>query len=192
MIDKLNEKHGFAQERVVTPEDVERVSQGVDSSEEGSVQPTTTLTDEFGHGGRYIRLSGSRFDILEDPVAISLGDELEAQNTVLGQVHVSCENSSVGTVHLFTSKVLLQWPLSSLVVLERYVAICGEGTRKHRDETKRRLERLIQDVAHLVLKILCRNQRVQELFAMHKHSLDLTTGTCTHGLEIKRLPQLVD
>jgi hypothetical protein len=69
-------------------------------------------------------------------VAVALGDELEAEDAVLGQVHVGGEDAGVAAVQLLARKVLLQGPLAVLVVLQRHVAVRREGTGQDGDETE--------------------------------------------------------
>ncbi|KAI6748718.1 hypothetical protein HG531_007665 [Fusarium graminearum] len=137
--DELDEEGEFSEERVVRSKEVEEVNNGVYSSEERTVQPTTSLEDQLRH------------------LTIALGYELKAKNTI------------------FSEEVLLKGTLSVLIVLKGNVA------------------RLIKNVAHLVLKILSSDQWVQKVPSTStQHSLDLTTGTTAHGLQIERLPEMVN
>ena len=192
LVEELNEEHELANERVVGAEDLVGVGKRINGSEEGTVQPTPTLQDEIGHFSRHVGLTRSGLDVLQDPSAVPLGNELEAENTIFSQVHVCREDICVCTMHLLTGKVLLQRALAALIVLECNIAVSRERTGKHRDETKGRLQRLVKNVGHLVFKVLGRDQRVEQFLAVDQHSLDLTASTSTHRLEIERFPELVD
>src|SRR6266536_3844782 len=98
--------------------------EGVDSSEETTIQPSTSLQDQFCHLVWYVGFSCSGFDILKDPVAITFRNQLETENTILSKIHVSREDTSVSTVHLFSSKVFLERSVSSLVILQSHISIC--------------------------------------------------------------------
>ena len=192
LIHKLHIQHELAHERVIAPADLVEVHNGVHGREEAAVQPAAALQDELGHAVRHVRLAVGALDVLQDPAAVALAHELEAQDAVLGQVHVGGEDARVGAVHLLAREVLLERALVRLVVLQRHVAISRERAGKHRDEAKGRLERLVEDVAHLVLEVLRRDQRVDELLAGAQHDLDLAAGAAAHRLEIEGLPELVD
>lgn len=126
-------------------------------------------------------------------MAVALGDELETQDTILGEVHVGRENAGVAAVQLLTGKVLLQGTLTVLVVLQSDVAVSGEGTGQDGNEAEGGFERLVENVTHLVLKVLSGDERVDQVLAARaQHGLDLTAGAGAHGLEIEGLPQMVD
>ena len=65
------------------------------------------------------------------------------------------KQASVATaaVHLFTLEVGRKGTLAIGAVLERLVAVRTESTRKHRDVAEDTLERLVQNVRHLVLYV---------------------------------------
>ena len=165
---------------------------GIHSREETTVKPTTTLHDEFGHAIRHICFACRRLDVLQQPATVPLGHNFETQDSVFGQIHVGREDSGVGTMHLFTQEVPLQRTLTVLVVLQSDISVGRKGTGEDSNETKRRLQGLVENVTQLVLEILPSDQRVEQFFAMRQHDLDFTTGTATHGLHVKSLPQLVN
>ena len=138
----------------MTAPDLVEVCQGVYRREEGAVQPSSSLQNEIGHLFGYISLAGGRLDILQDPAAVAFAHEFPTENAVLSQVHVCSENASIRTVHLLTRKVLLQWTLTCLVVLQSNKSVRREGSGKDRNEAKGTLERLVEDVAHLVFEVL--------------------------------------
>ena len=100
-------------------------------------------------------------------------------------------------MHLLAQEILLQWSLIHMIILKcnvpiskhsqypnsntkkkRNSPICTECTRQHSDIPKHALQRFIEDITHLVLKILSRNQRVQEVdseFTLEGD--DFATGT---------------
>ena len=69
------------------------------------------------------------------------------------------------THHLFTQEILLQRSVSHSIVLECNIPVGRKRARQHSDIPKDALEGLIQDVAHLVLKVLRRNERIDEVDA---------------------------
>lgn len=118
LIRKLDKEENLPQERVMTPEDLVKVGQRVHCSEERSVQPPSPLQDKVGHLSRHVRLSSRGLDILQDPRTIPLADELPAENTIFGEIHVGGENARIRTMHLLSGKVLVEWSLASLVILQ--------------------------------------------------------------------------
>ena len=83
-------------------------------------------------------------------------------------------------------EVLLKRP-----ALDCTIPVGTESTGKHADVTERRLERLVQNVGHLVLKILRRNKRVDELATVLDHGMDLTAGATEIGVIVESLPEVV-
>ena len=57
-------EHEFAQETMVAAEELVEVNNRVHGSEERSIQPSSSLQDEFRHLIRYISLSCRWFDVL--------------------------------------------------------------------------------------------------------------------------------
>ena len=51
---------------------------------------------------------------------------------------------------------------------------------------------LTQDVRHLILKVLCGDQWIQELPATLDHGVDFTTATTEVSVVVERLPEIVD
>lgn len=131
LIEEFNEKHRLPHEAVVTAANLVEMGHSIDSGEETSIQPAAPLENELGHAVRHIRLAAGRLDVRQNPSAVALRDNLETQDTVLGQIHVGSENTGVGTMHLFSSKVLFQRALAVLVVQKRDIAVCRKGTRQH-------------------------------------------------------------
>ena len=97
-----------------------------------------------------------------------------------------------GTYHRLAQEVLLQRTFALSVVLQRDVAVRAEGTRKHGDISKDRLERLVQDVRHLVLEVLCGDEWIEQLLALVDHGMDLSTASAEVRVVVERLPQMVD
>lgn len=192
LVQRLKEEHKLSQETMVASPLLVEMGDRVHSGEETTVEPSTALQNELGHAVGNISLTRRGLDILEQPAAVALGDDLEAQNSILGEIHVGCENTGIGTVHLLSSKVSLQRPLAVLVVLQGYVPIGRKRTRQDGNEPERRLQRLVEDVGDLVLEVLSGDQRVQQLLSMRQHDLDFTACASAHGLHVKRLPQVVD
>ena len=179
---------------MIGSEKLVKVSNGVDGSKERTVQPTTTLQNQFRYRVRHISLARGRLDILQNPVAVSLGDKLKAENSIFGEIHVGFKQTrSATSVKRFSQKVFLERTLAVLVILQSNVSIGGESSGQDGNETKGRLKRLIENVAHLVLKVLSSNQGVHKVLATSsQHGLDFTTGASAHGFKVKRLPEVVD
>ena len=66
---------------------------GIDRGSEIAVQPTTTLADKFCSAFGHISLTLGRLDVGQMPLGSSLCDQLETENTVLGQEHVLLEDA---------------------------------------------------------------------------------------------------
>lgn len=61
------------------------------------------------------------------------------------------------------------------------------------DIAKDRFERLVQDVAHLVLEILSSHKRIQQIFPEHALERDnLSTGSANGRVDVERFPQVID
>lgn len=150
LIQKLDVEHHFPDKTVITPPDVKAVDQRINCRKEGSVQPTSALHNQLRNLVRHIRLCRRCLDVLQHPMRIPLGDQLETQNTILGEVHIRGEDTGISTMHLFTLEILFERPNSVGVVLQRHVPVCGEGTREHRDETEHTFEWFVEDVRHLI------------------------------------------
>ena len=69
---------------------------------------------------------------------------------------------AAAAVHLFTLEVGRKGTLAIGAVLERLVAVRTESTRKHGDVAEHTLQRLVQDVRHLVLEVLRCGERALE------------------------------
>lgn len=59
-------------------------------------------------------------------------------------------------------EVLTEGAMACVIVLQRVVSICRQRTRQHSNVAKHRLKRLVEDIGHLVLKVLRRNKRVEK------------------------------
>ena len=91
----------------------------------------------------------------------AFSDELETEDAIFGEIHVGGEDACIRAMHLLAGEVLLKRTIPRLVVLESDEAIGGEGTGEDGDKSEGGLERLVQDIAHLVLEILSRNKRIE-------------------------------
>jgi hypothetical protein len=85
-----------------------------------------------------------------------------ATYTILGQVHVGGKDVGSSTVHLFAQKVLLQRSVTHRVVLQRNVSVCAESTGKHGNVSEDAFQRFVEDVGHLVLKVLSGDERFEK------------------------------
>ena len=79
----LNLKQNLPSHRVIRLPNLFTIHEGIDSREEGTVQPTTTLRDKLGHRVRNISLTDRTLNELQDPSLFSLRNELPAENTIL-------------------------------------------------------------------------------------------------------------
>ena len=192
LVGELDEEHNLTKETVVAPVDLVEVCDGVDGREEAAVQPSPPLHDEFRHLVWHICFPGRGFHILQDPAAVAFRDQLEAEDTIFGKIHVCSEDACISTMHFLASKVLLQRSLAGLVILKCDISVGGEGSRKHGNKAECRFQRLIENVAHLVFKVLRCHQRIDELLTRAQHDLDLAASTSAHGLKVKSLPEVVD
>lgn len=138
----------FPEKVVSRSPDSPEADHGVCRSEDGAIQPSSSLRYEFGYGGRDICTRFGGFDILQSPFSIAFGDNLKGQNSIFGQELVTVENGRCrsGEVHQFTVEVRSEGTGPIGVIADRRIPIGGECTRQDRDETKYRLERLIEDV----------------------------------------------
>ena len=114
LIEEFDVEQDFAREGVVSLPDLLEVDQGVDGGEEGSIEPTTALGDEFRNcvcmGSvwldleegrlltRHISLAKGTFDELQHPLLSSFGYQLPTQDSVFSKVHVGCEDVGISTV----------------------------------------------------------------------------------------------
>ena len=57
LINEFDHQHSFPDEAVVTAPDLVEMRNGIHSSEETTIQPTTTLHDELGHTIGHISLT---------------------------------------------------------------------------------------------------------------------------------------
>ncbi|RDA92146.1 hypothetical protein CP533_5577 [Ophiocordyceps camponoti-saundersi (nom. inval.)] len=164
LVRELDEEEGLAGDGVVGGEDLTALEEGVDGGEEGAVEPSAALGDEFGDG-------------------------LPAQDTILSQVHVGREHVRPLTMKRLPLEILAQRPVTGLVVLQRVVAIGAQRPRQNGDVAEDGLERLVEDVAHLVLKILRCYQRVEQVRPqLSLHRLDLAAGAGHVGVGVEGLP----
>jgi hypothetical protein len=166
VVDELDVEEEHAHEVVSTLVHAAEMEKRVNTGSEGTVEPTTTLTDEFGGTFRHIGFTLGGLDVGQMPLGTGLGDQLETQNTIFSQEHVLLEN--VHALDTLLSKNLGQGVVTVEVLLQGpahdgAVAVCGESTGQHRDVTERRFERLVENVTDLVLEILGGNERVQEV-----------------------------
>lgn len=61
----------------------------------------------------------------------------------------------------FAFEILTQWSMASMIILKSVVSIGTERTRQDSNISKDRLERLIQNIRHLVLEVLGCNKWIK-------------------------------
>ncbi len=170
-----------------------KVHQRVDAGGKGSVEPTSTLPDELRCTLRHIRLSLGCLDVGQVPLGTSLGNQLEAENTVLGQEHVLLED--VHTFDTLLPQNLGEGVITVEVLVERSShdgpeAVRRERAGKHADVSKRTLQGLVEDVTDLVLEILGCHQRIQQVLpSFAQHGVDLSAGTAKVLVVVESLPE---
>jgi hypothetical protein len=66
----------------------------------------------------------------------------------------------------------------------------GESTRQHTDVAKGGLQRFVENVTDLVLKILSSNKRIEQVLpALAQHGVDFTTGTSQVLVVVESFPE---
>lgn len=165
LVKELDQESKLAQQAMTASPNIKRMRQRIYRGKKGPIKPTSSLQNQLAHLIRYIRLSVAALDILQHPVAITFAHELETENSVLGEIHVRGKDTSVAPMHLLTLEILLKRTIAVQVVLQRCESVRTERTRKHRDEPEHALQRFVEDVTHLVLEVLCRDQRIQKCSA---------------------------
>jgi len=76
--------------------DLAKVHYREDSNKECPVQPSSTLADQFRDRIWYIGFCPCCFNVSQRPCTVTLGNELEAQDAILCEVHVGVKDSRVG------------------------------------------------------------------------------------------------
>lgn len=72
--------------------EVPELDEGVDGGEKGPVQPSTSLGYELGQLVGDVSDGVGGFNVVQGPRASALGDQLPAEDTIFGQVHVCRED----------------------------------------------------------------------------------------------------
>ncbi|KAI6752785.1 hypothetical protein HG530_013537 [Fusarium avenaceum] len=174
-VDELNVKEEHADDVVTGLVHTTEVHQRVQSSGERTVEPSSTLTDEFSRSFRHIGFTLSSLDVRQMPLLTSLGDQLETQNTILGQEHVLLEN--VHTIDTLLTKHLRQGMITMEILLQR--------TSHNGSES-----RLVENIGDLVLKVLDSNEGVEQLLAaLTQHGVNFTTSTTEILVVVETLPK---
>lgn len=111
--------------------------------------------------------------------------------------------------HRLAQEILLKRSFACRVILQRDIPIRAESARQHSDIPKHRFaksngwikpkeirkedsQRLSQNIRHLILEILSRNERIDQIppiVSLERH--DLPTRTPDIRVDIKRLPEMV-
>lgn len=80
-----------------------------------------------------------------------------------------------------------------LRVCESATPNCQAVHAQNRNVAKDRLERLVQNVAHLVLEVLRRDERVEQILPKHPLERDnLPTRSANRRVDVERFPEMVD
>lgn len=76
-------------------------------------------------------------------------------------LHEGCIAKKMKAHHLLAQEVLLQRPFPNRIVLQRNISIRRECTWQNGDVSEYRLEWFVEDIGHLVLKVLSRDCRTK-------------------------------
>ena len=106
--------------------------------------------------------------------------------------HTEKTGVAVATVHHLTLEVGSERALAVGTILKGLVTVGTKGNRKHGDVAEHTLQRLVQDVRHLVLEVLRSHKRVEQLATTLNHGVDFTTASAKVRVVVKGLPQVVD
>ena len=170
-----------------------KVHDGVDTSGERTVEPSTTLRNEFGGALGHVSFTFGSLDVAEMPFRSGLGHQLEAENTIFGQEHVLLENvHSLDTLRtqLLGERVVTVEILFEGTTHDSTESVCGESSGQHTDITKRTLQRLVKNVTDLVLKVLRGDQGVDQVLPpLTQHGVNLTAASTKVLVVVEGLPQ---
>ena len=120
----------------VTKPSGSRISDTYNGRSKRTVQPPTPLTNELRSRLRHIRLGFTGFDVRQCPPLVSLGDELETEDTILSQEHVLRED--VHAIDTLRAEPISQRVVTVEVLLEgtaedSTIPVRRESTGQHRD-----------------------------------------------------------
>ena len=193
VVEKLNVKDEHADDVVTAPIHASKVHEGVDAGGERAVEPSTSLGDELGRPLGHVRLALGCLHVSEMPLGAGFGDELETEDPIFGQEHVLLED--VHAFDPFLPQLFGQAMITVEVLLQRTThdsaeTIGREGSGQDAHVAKGTLERLVEDVADLVLKILYGHQRIEQLLPSDaQHGVNLATGPTEILVIVECLPQ---
>ena len=114
----------------VTKPSGSRISDTYNGRGKRTVQPPTPLTNELRSRLRHIRLGFTGFDVRQCPPLVSLGDELETENTILGEEHVLGED--VHSVDTLGTQTVGERMISVEVLLNRAALDSAETVGRER------------------------------------------------------------
>lgn len=166
VVKHLDVEEEHADQVVATLVHTTEMHEGVDTGCEGTVQPTSTLANEFGGTFGHVGFTLGSLDVGQMPFGACLGDQFEAKNTIFGQEHVLLED--VHALNTLLAENLGQGVVTVEILLERpthdgTVSVGRESTRQHADVSEGTLQRLVENVTDLVLEVLGGDERVQEV-----------------------------
>jgi hypothetical protein len=186
-------KEEHADDVVSTLVHAAEVHQRIDTSRKRTVQPTTTLRDEFGSAFGNVSLALGRLHVRQMPLGAGFGDQFETQDTILSQEHVLLED--VHALDTLLAQLLGQRVIAVEVLFERAThdgteSIGREGTGQHTDVSERTLQRLVENVGDLVLEVLRGHERVDQVPpSFTQHGVDFTTRTTQILVVVEGFPQ---
>ena len=119
----MEEEH--ANDVVATLVHAAKVHQRVNSCCERTVEPTATLGDKLGSTFGHIGFTLRGFDVRQVPLGACLSDQLETENSILGQEHVLLEN--VHTLNTLLSKLLRKRVIAMEILFKGASHDCTES-----------------------------------------------------------------
>ena len=167
--------------------------QSIDAGSEGSVKPSSPLANELRSPFRYIGLSFRSLDVCQVPLRASFCYQFKTQDTIFGQEHVFLED--VHTLNSLLAKFLGKCMITMEILFQRSIHDCTvpvsrKSPGQDADVAKGALQRLIEDVADLVLEILSGDKRVKKIppsFA--QHGMNLTASATEVLVVVEGFPQ---
>ena len=187
----MEEKH--AHNVVITFIHSPKVHQGVDAGCERAVQPPSSLANKLWCSFWNIGLALRGLNVCQVPFTTSSSNQLETEDPVLGQEHVLLEN-----VHIFNSfaSVHFRCCMVTMKVLRQRSPhngaepVCGKGTRENAHVSEGALQRFIQDIADLILKVLGCYEWIEEISpTFAQHGMDLSASTAKILVVIESFPK---
>ncbi|RUS16119.1 hypothetical protein BC938DRAFT_476698 [Jimgerdemannia flammicorona] len=167
---------------MIAPPDIAKVPQRVHGGKETAIQPPPPLRNELGQRIRHIGLAPRRLHVMEHPSRVALGHKLIAQDAIFGEMPASAPGP-------WCCSPLKYWASGPLPEASFCRAIPGEDG----DISKYGLERFVENVGHLVLKVLGGDKRGNEVDAAGAgHGADLAAGSANVVVDVEGFPEVIN